>query len=168
MPGFDGKGPRSEGSMTGRGMGFCVLKLDSNNIEIGKIGKGVFNMPRGDGTGPMGLGPRTGRAAGFCSGYSMPGYVNPGFGRGYSARGVGFYGRGGGMGRRNRYYATGLFGWQRASIGMPAFGRAYNYEAEMAPDQEASFLKNEAEFLKKQLEDIQSRIETLDKAQAAD
>ncbi|MGI6574302.1 MAG: DUF5320 domain-containing protein [bacterium] len=25
MPGFDGTGPRGQGSMTGRGFGFCVL-----------------------------------------------------------------------------------------------------------------------------------------------
>jgi hypothetical protein len=27
MPGFDGTGPRGLGSMTGRGEGFCILKL---------------------------------------------------------------------------------------------------------------------------------------------
>ena len=26
MPGFDGTGPQGKGPMTGRGMGFCVLK----------------------------------------------------------------------------------------------------------------------------------------------
>ncbi|MDD5566195.1 MAG: DUF5320 domain-containing protein [Candidatus Omnitrophica bacterium] len=123
-------------------------------------------MPRGDGTGPMGLGPMTGRAAGFCAGYSMPGYANPLPGRGYFGGGRGFYGRGGARGRRNWYYATGLPGWQRASIGMPAFGGAYPYAPEITPKQEADMLKNEAELLKKQLEDIQSRIETLEKVQA--
>ena len=138
-------------------------------------------MPRGDGTGPMGLGPMTGRAAGFCAGYSVPGYMNPIPGRGYFGWGRGGFGRGGGRGRRNWYYATGLPGWQRASMGMPAFGGAYPYAPEMGmpafggaypyapemtPKQEADILKNEADFLKKQLEDIQSRIETLEKAQA--
>ncbi len=123
-------------------------------------------MPRGDGTGPMGLGPMTGRAAGFCAGYSVPGYVNPASGRGYFGRGRGFHGRGGGRGWRNWYYATGLPGWQRASMGMPAFGGANPYAAEITPQQEKDILKNEAEFLKKQLEDIQSRIETLEKIQA--
>jgi len=90
----------------------------------------------------------------------MPGYMNPIFGRGR-----GFYGRGGGRGRRNWYYATGLPGWQRASMGMPAFGGAYPYAPEMTPKQEMDILKNEADFLKKQLEDVQSRIETLEKVQ---
>ena len=40
-------------------------------------------MPLGDGTGPAGLGPMTGRAAGFCAGFQVPGYMNPGFGRGF-------------------------------------------------------------------------------------
>ncbi len=114
-------------------------------------------MPRGDGTGPMGLGPMTGRAAGFCAGYSVPGYMNTISGRGYFGRG---------RGRRNWYYATGLPGWQRASMGMPAFGGAYPYAPEITPKQEADILKNEADFLKKQLEDIQGRIETLEKIQA--
>ncbi|MDD5005361.1 MAG: DUF5320 domain-containing protein [Candidatus Omnitrophica bacterium] len=123
-------------------------------------------MPGGDGTGPMGLGPMTGRAAGYCAGYSMPGYINPIPGRGYFGRGRGFFGRGGGRGRRNWYHATGLTGWQRASIGMPAFGGVYPYAPEVTPKQEADILRNEADVLKKQLEDIQGRIETLEKAQA--
>ena len=61
-------------------------------------------MLGGDRTGPLGYDPRTGRAAGYCARYSIPGYANPTFGRGF--------GRGGGWGRRNRYYATGLTGWQ--------------------------------------------------------
>jgi len=68
-------------------------------------------MPGGDGTGPQGLGPRTGRAAGYCAQYPVPGYANPNLGRG-------FY-RGGGRGRRNLYYATGLTGWQRGAYSYP-------------------------------------------------
>ncbi len=119
-------------------------------------------MPRGDGTGPMGLGPMTGRAAGFCAGYSMPGYANPGFGRGYFGRGRGFFGRGGGRGWRNWYYATGLPGWQ-ASMQMPV--GAYPYAPDMTPKQEMDSLKDEADFLKKELEEIQNRIKTLEKVQ---
>jgi len=167
MPGFDGTGPVGKGPFTGKGMGYCVIKLDSKDDENkNSKGKGVFDMPRGDGTGPMGLGPMIGRSAGFCAGYNAPGYMNPISGRGYFGRGRGFFGRGGGRGRRNWYYATGLPGWQRSSMGMPAFGRAYPYAPEMTPKQEADNLKNEADFLKKQLEDIQSRIETLEKVQA--
>ncbi|HOY09931.1 MAG TPA: DUF5320 domain-containing protein [Candidatus Omnitrophota bacterium] len=121
-------------------------------------------MPRGDDTGPVGTGPMTGRGAGFCAGYSMPGYTNPLPGRGALGQGRGSLGRGGGRGRRNWFYATGLPGWQGASMEMPAFGGAYPYTSEMTPKQEAYLLKNQADFLKKQLEDIQIRIETLEKA----
>ena len=127
-------------------------------------------MPRGDGTGPMGLGPMTGRAAGYCAGYSVPGYMNPIPGRGYFGWGRGFFGRGGGRGWRNWYYATGLPGWARASMGYPAFGGWVNpflfpYGAEITPKQEADILKNQADILEKELEDIQSRIEALEKIQ---
>jgi len=58
-------------------------------------------MPNRDGTGPMGQGPRTGGGWGPC-----PPNV---------AGGPGYQGRGGwgGRGHRNRFYATGLTGWQR-------------------------------------------------------
>lgn len=48
MPGFDGTGPRGQGPMTGRGMGYCIVKLDFDNTESKKAGKEVFDMPRGD------------------------------------------------------------------------------------------------------------------------
>ena len=51
-------------------------------------------MPGGDRTGPLGRGPITGRALGYCSGGNIPGYANPGFGRGF---GRGFWGRGRGF-----------------------------------------------------------------------
>ena len=74
-------------------------------------------MPAGDGTGPAGMGPMTGRAAGYCAGYPVPGYMNPIGGRGFGA-----FGRGGGWGRRNQFYATGLTGWQRGAMGAGAYG----------------------------------------------
>ncbi len=52
-------------------------------------------MPGRDGTGPMGQGPMTGGRRGFCGDAAC----SPG--------------RGGGRGRRNQFYATGLTGWQR-------------------------------------------------------
>jgi len=80
-------------------------------------------MPGGDGTGPMGFGPMTGRAAGFCAGYPVPGYMNPIPGGGYGGWGRGLWGGGGrGRGWRNWYRATGLPGWARAGMGLPAWG----------------------------------------------
>ena len=144
-------------------------------------------MPAGDGTGPAGLGPMTGRAAGYCAGYPVPGYMNPipgrggfGFGRGWFGRGWGrgWFGRGGGRGRRNWYYATGLPGWSRFGMGMPAWGGQipywgaypqmgpYPYGPELTPEQEKEMLQSEADLLKQQMEDIQERIRALEEAAA--
>jgi hypothetical protein len=134
-------------------------------------------MPGGDGTGPAGVGPMTGRAAGFCAGYPVPGYMNPIGGRGYWGWGRGF--RGGGWGRRNWYYATGLTGWQRAGYGMPAYGGAMSpyayggavnpyayggapFAPAIAPQQELDGLKGQAEYLEDTLDGIKKRIEELE------
>ena len=144
-------------------------------------------MPGGDGTGPAGLGPMTGRAAGFCAGYSVPGYMNPIAGRGYFGWGRGSYGRGagrgGGRGRRNWYYATGLPGWARAAQGLPAWGGrgAYPYYgapyaapyyagpyspwgAEITPQQEADMLKDQAKAMQEEINSINQRIKELESA----
>lgn len=124
-------------------------------------------MPGGDGTGPAGLGPMTGRAAGYCAGYPVPGFMNPIPGRGFRG-----WGRGGGWGRRNWFYATGLPGWQRAGMGMPAYGappvppaQAPPYAAPFAPtatrEQELDALKGQAEYFEDALEGIRKRIEEL-------
>jgi hypothetical protein len=107
MPGFDGTGPTGQGPMTGRGQGFCALRVSKANpgelkgfaglqgtpinqkVEnLENVERKVINMPFGNGTGPAGLGPMTGRAAGFCAGFPVPGYMNPVMGR------AGFYGSG--------------------------------------------------------------------------
>ena len=124
-------------------------------------------MPRGDGTGPGGMGPMTGRAAGFCAGYQVPGYMNPiGGGRGFGAYGRG---GGGGFGRRNMYYATGMTGWQRAAMGAPAYGVPPAYPAPYAApfgptqtvQQELDMLKGQTEYFEDALEGIRKRIEEL-------
>jgi len=123
-------------------------------------------MPGGDRTGPAGMGPMTGRAAGFCAGYPVPGYMNPVGGQGYGGWGRG---RGGGWGRRNWFYATGLPGWQRAGMGYPAYGPAAPYAAPygvpsapaMSKEQELDGLKGQAEYLEDALEGIKKRIEEL-------
>ncbi|MDY7010117.1 MAG: DUF5320 domain-containing protein [Planctomycetota bacterium] len=119
-------------------------------------------MPGGDGTGPAGMGPMTGRAAGYCAGYPVPGYMNPVFGRGFG-RG------GGGWGRRNWFYATGLTGWQRAGMGMLPYGAPTvyptPYSAPFGPtqtaEQELDALKGQAEYFEDALEGIKKRIEEL-------
>jgi len=131
-------------------------------------------MPRGDGTGPGGMGPMTGRAAGYCAGYSVPGYMNPYGGR-YAGGGRSF---GGGFGRgrgyRNQYYATGLPGWARYNMGLPAWGGVGGYpyqgdpfEPDLEPEKEKEILKSHSEALKKQLDEIQARIGELSKEQKA-
>ncbi len=123
-------------------------------------------MPGGDRTGPLGMGPMTGRAAGYCAGYPVPGFVNaPGL-RGFGG------GRGrGGRGRRNRFYATGVPGWQRAAWGSPAFGAVWGYglpyAAPFAPsptsrEEELDSLKRQAEGFASTLDEINKRIAELE------
>lgn len=102
MPSFDGTGPQGKGPMTGKGLGYCVLRESGeksgrmegwagiDGVPVGDTStnkaeqeKEVIQMPFGDGTGPAGMGAMTGRAAGFCAGYRMPGYRNPSGIRGY-------------------------------------------------------------------------------------
>ena len=129
-------------------------------------------MPRGDKTGPEGLGPETGRAAGYCSGCTMPGFMNPG-GGGFDGVRKGISGRAGrGRGNRNWYYATGLPGWKRYNMGLPARGEdpeyrypGIPYAPEVEPEQETQILKDQTDFLKQQLGDIQKRTEEIKKGQ---
>ena len=121
-------------------------------------------MPGGDRTGPAGMGPMTGRAAGYCAGYQTPGYANPVAGRGY-----GFGGRGrGGWGRRNGFYATGLFGWQRFGAANPFVGNvprgsgAFTGVPEITKEQELVYLKDQAQYLTGALDDIKKRIADLE------
>ena len=123
-------------------------------------------MPGGDRTGPMGMGPMTGRAAGYCAGSPVPGYMNNAAGRGFG----GGFGRGfggGGRGRRNRYYATGLTGWQQRAAAAPpvapqaAPAQAAPVEPAISREQELAALRQQAEFLGDSLEQIKSRIEEL-------
>jgi hypothetical protein len=69
-------------------------------------------MPAYNGMGPQGAGPMTGWGRGYCMTFLNrgAGFV-PGYGRG-SRCSAGF-GRPGGRGRRNCFYATGLPRWAR-------------------------------------------------------
>lgn len=112
-------------------------------------------MPRGDGTGPQGMGPMTGRAAGFCAGYPVSGFANNAPGQGFFGRGRGG-GFGGGFGRRNQFYATGLNRWQR-------FGAVPAPFPQNTPskEQQLETLKAQAEYFENALEDIKKNIQEL-------
>jgi hypothetical protein len=111
----------------------------------------------------MGFGPMTGRGAGFCAGYNVPGYTNPVPGRGFWGGGN----RGGGRGWRNWFYATGLPGWARAGMGMPAWGAGpYPYTAPGSPTMpagaEVDALKAQAGYLEQTLQSLRQRIQVLE------
>lgn len=112
-------------------------------------------MPGGDRTGPMGMGPMTGRGAGFCAGYGVPGVIRGGF---FGGRG---HGRGGRW--RNRYYATGLTGWQRAAMS-PAVGAmpAQDTSATPVPEEvELQSLRAQAETAAATLDQVRRRIDEI-------
>ena len=47
MPGFDGTGPKGRGPMTGRGMGFCVLRESKDKPGQMNGFAGIQGMPIG-------------------------------------------------------------------------------------------------------------------------
>ena len=112
-------------------------------------------MPGYDGTGPRGMGSMTGGGRGYCVVPAGRAVGNMPAGR--------FLRRGGGRGLRNRYYATGMTGWQRAAYGDPVYGGQYPYASHRTAEEEKEALRSEAELLKQELSDIQSRISTLEK-----
>ena len=93
--------------------------------------------------------------------------MNPGPRGGYGAYGGGFRGgRGRRGGYRNWYRATGMPGWQRAQMGMPAWGGPGaappgGYGAPSA-DQELQMLQDQAEQMEQALSDIRERIQELE------
>ena len=173
MPGFDGTGPRAGGPLTGRGRGFCVVRIPDGGTDGPAGGENAgkpegkpkqkmeeTKMPRGDRTGPQGMGPMTGRGAGYCAGFGAPGYMNRGPGMG-SGGGGGRRGHGGGRGHRNWFHATGMPGWQRAGMGMAAYG--FPAQAQAATGEaELEALKGQAEYLESSLDGIRKRIEELE------
>lgn len=108
-------------------------------------------MPRGDRTGPEGFGPQTGRSAGFCGGYPTPGYANSGMGSRTGPRMGSRMGFGQGQGRRNRFYATGVPGWQR-SFSPPPLSKA----------EEADALKDQVEAMEENLKAARNRLAELE------
>jgi len=106
-------------------------------------------MPNFDGTGPSGLGPMTGGGRGFC----------------VMSLGAMQSLRGGGRGCRNWYYATGLPGRQRASLGYSAFGRGFPLVdlSALGEKEEKQILKEEARALENELNKVKERIAILEK-----
>ena len=124
-------------------------------------------MPWGDRTGPLGLGPRTGRALGYCAGYPVPGYMNPGFGRGFGWRRWG-PGRGRGFGWRRWWRFAPVPVpvhpqlWEPVQIQPHAYQPSKQEELQMLED-EAKAIEQEQKTLKQELEEIRKRIEELKK-----
>jgi len=96
-------------------------------------------MPQGDGTGPAGLGPMTGRGMGFCAGFSTPGFMNGGFGRGF--------GRGRG------------FAWRARAI-QPMLIQQVQ-PVVRTKKQEKQFLEQELSALKEEMKEIEKRLKEL-------
>ena len=130
--------------------------------DVTTLRKGETQMPGGNRTGPTGMGPMTGRGAGYCGGRGAAGFATSGPGLGFG-RGRGG-GGGGGRGWRNMFHATGLTGWQRAAMGLLAFGGSC-FRGQAAPtmtkDQELDMLRQQAELLDGQIGTIKQRIDEL-------
>ncbi|TRZ48546.1 hypothetical protein D4Q80_03740 [bacterium] len=109
-------------------------------------------MPGFDGTGPTGQGAMTGGGRGYCVVALNGAGVRQGNNRGS-------YGRGGGRGFRNCFYATGIPGWMRAQRGMQAFG---GFDRVVSKDDELAILKNQAGYLKDKFDAIQTRVQDLE------
>ena len=117
-------------------------------------------MPRLDGTGPAGFGPATGRGLGYCTGYPV------GYRRGFGNRP--YMGFGGGRGYRNRFFATGLTGWQRSFPGWGA-GYAQNIpydpyygQVEITREEQINILKDQTKYYEDALDGIKKQIKEME------
>ncbi|MDG6218158.1 MAG: DUF5320 domain-containing protein [Candidatus Thermoplasmatota archaeon] len=106
-------------------------------------------MPGGDRTGPLGHGPMTGRALGYCSGSNIPGYANPGFGRGLG-RGLR---RGFGRGFRGRIYG------EPYNLQQPS----QNVYPQPTRDEEKTYLEDTIKRLDEEMRKIKERLQELSK-----
>lgn len=116
-------------------------------------------MPGFDKTGPGGAGPMTGGKRGFCAGsYGGETRNRP--------ESFGFMGGGrGGRGRRNRFFSTGLTGWQRSGgsgFGRGSYGAAPGSDFDIQPEAPLETLKAQAGYFEKLLDGIKRRIQKLE------
>ncbi|MDG6220014.1 MAG: DUF5320 family protein [Candidatus Thermoplasmatota archaeon] len=149
MPGYDGTGPRGEGSMTGWGMGNCAVQVDA--ADSGRPIAPGYVRGRGYGRG-------YGRGFGFGRGRGC----GRGFGRGGRGYGRG-YGRGFGFGRGQGY---------RAAVAQPFHDEIYlPANVPLTADEEMRYLEMELKSVEAEEKDIAalkeemaSRLEELRKA----
>ena len=98
-------------------------------------------MPRGDGTGPAGQGPMTGRRMGYCAGFSVPGFMNFGFGRGFG---------------RGSAWREGIMPIQQQLVPVQQIQPQVITE-----QQEKEMLEQELELIKQEMDEIQKRLKEL-------
>lgn len=113
-------------------------------------------MPGGDGTGPLGQGSRTGRVMGYCVGYPIPGFMNPGFGRGFRRFGGRGFGRGFGWRRWRFAPITQAQVWEPVQVQPQVYPPTKEQEMQILED-EAKAIEEEQEALKQELEEIRKR-----------
>ena len=94
MPGFDGKGPKGTGPLTGRGLGYCVVPIKSSSgyERLDKPYSDAYALQR-EPFGPLSYGFNPSEADPYS--FSFKG----GRGRRAGVRGC-FFGRGHGFGKR--------------------------------------------------------------------
>jgi hypothetical protein len=97
----------------------------------------------------------TGRGAGFCRGNASAGFTGSNWGRGA-------WGRGGGRGWRNCFWATGQTGWQRLWSGFGRFAAGSAGQSAAPPENELQHLKEQAGYLEDSLKEVHGRISELE------
>jgi hypothetical protein len=122
---------------------FSIIKTDNINQRR-------YIMPGFAGTGPRGQGAMTGGGRGNC----VTNIAGNGV-RAFGGRGRGFYGRSGGRGCRNIFYATGVPGWARANGAVP-------YGQNASKDEKLAMLKGQAADLKGELDAVLTRLSELE------
>lgn len=183
MPNSDGTGPAGKGPMTGRGRGYCALRipdegedpvrgfsgLSGKEFVVSAIrGKEVVAMPGRDRTGPGGMGPMTGWGAGYCGGRSDLSCFDGASRRGFRGRGNGRRG----LDHRHRFRAAGFSGgygmgrgpggWRAAMSDAQPPATAPEREGQQGWEEGLEVLKAQAGHIEQVLEDIKSRIDKLE------